>query len=82
MASLDDVYCLNCGAREFVKLKRRGSMFWMWVMLIFCFIVPGLLYWLWMLTHWKRVCAVCGSANVVPIDSPRALEATRSRPGG
>jgi len=79
MGSLDDVYCFNCGSVGFAKLRARGQGWVTLVLLLFC-VLPGLIHWLWRMTHWERTCSACGSTEIMPTDSPRAQEALKSRP--
>ncbi|MGH7239785.1 MAG: hypothetical protein ACREHG_06920 [Candidatus Saccharimonadales bacterium] len=36
-----------------------------------CGILPGLVYGLWRINTYHRVCRSCGSFTIVPLDSPR-----------
>lgn len=50
----------------------------LWALLL----IPGILYtaWRWS-TSDKKLCAMCGSESLIPVDSPRAREAMRAPPG-
>ena len=63
------VVCTKCGSVDKTKSFTPGSILLeivAWCLLI----VPGVLYSFWRLSARKRVCAVCGSAELVPADSP------------
>lgn len=79
MGWLEDAYCLDCDSQTYPKLKARGSG-WTMLILLALGILPGLLFILWRLTNWKRVCALCGSSNIVPVNSSRAQDALRRGP--
>lgn len=78
MASLDDVYCNHCGSVGYAKKRARGEGWITMVLLFFC-VLPGLIHWLWRMTHRERSCPDCGSTDVLPADSPRAKDAIKTR---
>jgi hypothetical protein len=61
--------CSNCGSVDDVKSYTPGSILIELVLWI-AFIIPGLVYSFWRLSARKEVCAACGSANLVPADTP------------
>ena len=61
--------CTVCGSSEKPKVSTPGSFF-IELVLWLAFIVPGLLYSIWRLSKRHKVCAVCGSALLVPVSSP------------
>ncbi len=66
------VVCTKCGSVDETKSFTPGSILLeivAWCLLI----VPGVLYSFWRLSARKRVCAVCGSSDLVPADSPVGL---------
>lgn len=63
--------CLTCGSEMKPKTRVKGS-FIMELLLWILLIVPGVIYSFWRLTSMEKVCAVCGSNTLVPIDSPVA----------
>jgi hypothetical protein len=77
------VFCPACGASGRPVKKARGSLaveIMLWLLLI----VPGLVYSVWRMTTYRRVCATCGSDAVIPVDSPlarRALDDLRNQRG-
>lgn len=75
-SSGDDMYCDRCGAVGAPKTDTPGSI-WIEVVLWLCFVVPGLIYSIWRLNKRHRVCATCGSPELIPADSPKAVAARR-----
>jgi len=69
-----DQYCQSCGSVGRPKTRVKGS-FWIEVLLWFCFFVPGLIYSIWRPTTKEQVCPVCGTPNMIPVDSPKARAA-------
>ena len=67
------IYCTDCGIVGITSRKMRGSIFIEIVAWLF-FIVPGIIYSLWRYTTVARVCPGCASENIIPKDSPRAVE--------
>ena len=69
--------CSNCGHIGSAKGAVKGSMGIEIVLWLF-FIIPGVIYSLWRGSSRHKVCSVCASGNLIPIDSPngrRLLEA-------
>lgn len=63
-------FCCRCHHAGQPKVFVKGS-FWIEIVLWLTFIVPGLIYTIWRLTNKIKVCSRCGSADLVPADSPR-----------
>jgi flagellar basal body-associated protein FliL len=61
--------CTACGAAAEPKRITKGSI-WIEIILWLCFIVPGLIYSIWRLSSRRDGCRSCGSASLVPLDSP------------
>jgi hypothetical protein len=61
--------CKACGSVGEPKKFTPGS-FLIEVVLWLCMFVPGLIYSLWRLKGKREVCKTCGSADLVPLDSP------------
>lgn len=61
--------CTQCGSMGDLRKDTRGSIF-IEIILWLCFIVPGLVYSIWRLTTRRWVCHTCGSAALVPVDTP------------
>jgi hypothetical protein len=62
--------CTRCGVVDRPQRVAQGTFgmeFLLWCLLI----VPGLIYSIWRLTTHHNACAHCGSAELVPPDSPR-----------
>jgi|ERR1043166_3035908 hypothetical protein len=66
-------FCLSCGSiGAWAQGPSRGNPvieLLLWV----CFLLPGLLYSLWRHTNLPQVCETCGSQELIPPDSPRAI---------
>ena len=66
------LYCVACGTRSDGKQKARGSTL-VELALWLTFLLPGLIYSVWRLGNKYRACPACGSAELIPIDSPKAV---------
>src|SRR5438270_8102302 len=74
------VYCRHCGTVAKPQKRTRG-WFALELLLWLLFIVPGLCYTLWRVTSRVNVCRQCGSEDIIPADSPVAVDTIgRSRP--
>lgn len=74
-----DMVCTRCEHVGEPAQHTPGS-FGLELLLWLLLIVPGLLYSVWRLHSRSDRCAVCGSADLVPLQSPRGQEiAVRSR---
>ena len=64
--------CRACGSVvEPQRISKLNGCFL--VVLLLCFIIPGILYWVWAGTQRVKVCPRCGVAdNFLPVDSPEA----------
>ena len=78
MGMLSDWICAECGMVDLPKVKARSSGWLTLVLLLLC-VLPGLVHWLWRVTHGQRECAHCGSPRIVPTDSPAGRELLASR---
>lgn len=61
--------CRNCGYIGKPKKMTKGSMLMelvLWLLLL----VPGIIYSVWRMTTRYEACPKCGSANMIPTDSP------------
>lgn len=64
-----ELICAQCGNVGKTKSNTPGSI--IIEILMYCmFIIPGLIYSMWRLSARKMVCGICGSANLIPLDSP------------
>jgi hypothetical protein len=61
--------CSSCGSVSYPKKVTKGSFF-IELILWLCLLVPGLIYSIWRLASRHDACGRCGSASIVPIDSP------------
>lgn len=69
----DQRYCRDCGTIARPRSHTPGS-FLIELVLWLCLIVPGLIYSLWRLSARRKVCPACGSARIIPPDSPIARQ--------
>ncbi len=68
-----NVICADCGSRDSQRTVTNGS-FWIELLLLVFFILPGLIYGLWRLTTRHKACAKCGSKRLIPLDTPAGRE--------
>jgi hypothetical protein len=68
-----DLYCKDCGSTAGTKKHMPGSIF-IELVLWCCFVVPGLSYTIWRYHSSGRICRACASANLIPSDSPIAIQ--------
>lgn len=68
-----NMICSRCGTQARSKTHTRGSIL-IEILLWLLFIIPGLIYSIWRLTTRGKVCAVCGAAELVPVNSPAGKE--------
>lgn len=73
-----DVACTRCYYIGPARRKKPGSI-GIEIVLWF-FIIPGLIYSIWRSSSTYKACESCGSGDVVPLDSPKGQEiVNRSR---
>ena len=70
-------HCMTCGHDALPKVKAKGSGLIELVLWLALF-VPGLIYSIWRRTALVPTCSQCGSASMVPKDSPAAMAHRRS----
>lgn len=70
-------YCATCGRQGRGKTRTRGSLL-IEIVLWLCFLVPGLIYSIWRQGSKHKVCASCGAATLVPLNSPVACAALQA----
>jgi hypothetical protein len=74
---MKSVICTRCGHQGNPTSETPGS-FILEVFLWLMFIVPGVIYSLWRLSKRRKVCRSCGSPELVPLDSPRGKQLSKS----
>jgi hypothetical protein len=72
----DSMYCTACGTVAKPKKIVKGS-FILELLLWLCFLLPGIIYSVWRLSNKANACPKCGSESMIPIDSPKALQALK-----
>lgn len=65
-------HCMTCGIDATPQIKAKGSGL-IELVLWLALIVPGLVYSIWRRTALRPNCSQCGSALLVPKDSPAAV---------
>lgn len=71
--------CINCGSRGDPATKTKGSTGL--ELVLWLFIVPGLIYSIWRVTSREKVCPVCKATDLIPADSPRGRQLLDSGQG-
>lgn len=61
--------CSSCGHVGSSHTAVKGNIL-IEIVLWLCFIVPGLIYSLWRSSSRHKTCPVCGSTNMIPVDTP------------
>jgi hypothetical protein len=64
------VICANCGQIGKTRINTPGSgvlEILLWVL----FLLPGMIYTAWRLNKRRELCRACGSADVIPLSTPR-----------
>lgn len=62
--------CSNCGTVGKPKKHTKGSMLtelFLWLLMV----LPGILYSAWRMSTKTMICKTCGSADLLPVNSPR-----------
>jgi hypothetical protein len=72
-------FCTSCHATAKPKKVTKGS-FLIEVILWITFIIPGLVYSIWRITTRQQACPLCGSFNIIPLNSPAALKHLEQNP--
>ena len=62
--------CTSCHAKDRGDHSRMAGSGWITFILLCCYIVPGVLYWIWRRTRRQTVCGTCGHATLIPVASP------------
>jgi hypothetical protein len=61
--------CSACGHVGSSKTAIKGSG-WIELILLLCFIIPGIIYSVWRSSSRHKTCPSCGSTNLIPLNSP------------
>jgi hypothetical protein len=65
--------CGGCGGSVAPQEVKPGSLV-VAVVLLCCFVIPGVFYCMWREAAAKKVCPSCGSLDMVPFGSPRGRQ--------
>jgi len=65
--------CKSCGTETNGDRTNDGSLAVL-IVLLFCFVIPGIIYLLWMCSTDHRICHLCGGRDLVPFNSPIAQQ--------
>lgn len=76
---MDNPVCERCGHAGPTRTDTPGSLA-IELVLWLCLLVPGLVYSLWRHSARRDVCGLCGSAQLLPPESPRAQALVASLP--
>ena len=73
--------CAACGSRGEPKRMTRGSTL-IELVLWLCFIIPGVIYSIWRLMAdvIQFHCPACGTAGMIPVNTPRGRQLTQGAP--
>lgn len=71
MDDRDNLLCTHCGHVGIPDRHTPGSG-WIELVLWLCVLVPGLIYSIWRRSASRPVCERCGSAVLLPLESPVA----------
>ncbi len=72
MAEKGHLFCTSCGHQGMPSRSTPGSIL-IEIVLWLCFIVPGLIYSIWRINKRHDTCSSCGSNNLIPANSPKAV---------
>jgi len=72
-----EMFCTSCGHTGRAKKETPGSFIFE-IVLWLCFLIPGIIYSFWRITHKYSCCAKCGNRSVIPSDSPIAIQHKQS----
>jgi hypothetical protein len=65
------IICRNCGNIGFSKEVIKGSL-WITIILLFFYILPGIIYEIWRGTTKVFCCPKCNSQSIIPANTPAA----------
>lgn len=63
--------CRTC-LSQVRPVKTTPGSFFIELILWLCFLIPGIIYSIWRLNGQHRICPVCRSRDIVPLDTPAA----------
>ncbi len=66
--------CSQCGHVGQTKNVMKGSIV-IELILWLCFLLPGLIYSRWRASTMHKVCVLCNSSSLIPVDSPLGKKA-------
>lgn len=74
-----EIICKNCGHIGSPEQKLKGHIL-ITIILLICWIIPGLIYMIWRRSGLKNTCTSCGSENIVRTDSAAGQTALHDIP--
>jgi len=72
--------CTACGYQTVRADRVMPGNGWLTATLLFFFVVPGIVYWVWRHTSKEDRCPLCGRASVIPAESPIGRSLIQSPP--
>jgi len=76
----DPLFCTSCGHTGKPRSETPGSLL-IEIILWLCILIPGIIYTVWRHNRRHDVCEKCGSAALIPPDSPIAKSFYVANPG-
>jgi len=74
-----DYVCRNCGSVDKPEQKLKGH-FLITLILLLCWIIPGIIYMIWRRSGLKNTCSHCGSDQIVSTESAAGQAALYDAP--
>jgi len=69
MKAKKDLICSNCGSINSVRRSPKGSLLIEIVLWLFL-LIPGFIYSAWRQSSYRKVCSMCGSEDLIPLNTP------------
>lgn len=61
-----------CGHETLQPMRKKPGSGWVSVLLLFPFVIPGVVYEVWRVSAHRQVCPRCGSSALIPSEAPLA----------
>lgn len=72
--------CLKCESESDGEDNYKGSVL-ITIILLICFIVPGIIYGIWRGSTRHKTCPYCKSSEIIPLDTPAGRRITEKLRG-